>query len=112
MSQNVTIPPEFRATMLSNGQPVQAAVDDGAAADARPDCVALVPMNPSLRRSDAAGPRVSRPSPIFVTHLIATAQQAPQTRLLRRASVADAQTAYKANQCPAARTGFRTRQTV
>ena len=39
-----------------------------------------------------------RPDPTFVTHLIATAEHAPQTRSLRRASPADAQTAYSASQ--------------
>jgi len=53
---------------------------------------------------------LSRPSSIFVTHLIATANQAPQTRGLRRATVADAQTAYGANRRPILGTGFRTRQ--
>jgi hypothetical protein len=49
-----------------------------------------------------------------VTHLIATAERAPQTRSLRRATAADAQTAYQANQrpVPGAGAGFRTRQTA
>jgi hypothetical protein len=36
-----------------------------------------------------------RPDPSFVTQLIATAAQMPQTRLLRRASPADAHTSYR-----------------
>jgi hypothetical protein len=37
---------------------------------------------------------LARPDPSFVAQLIATAEQAPQTRNLRRASCADAQAAY------------------
>jgi hypothetical protein len=44
--------------------------------------------------------------------LIATADQAPQTCRLRRASLADAQTAYGASQIRRPGTGFRTRQTI
>lgn len=39
--------------------------------------------------------RSSRPDAAFVTHLIATAAQEPQTRSLRRASPADALTRYR-----------------
>jgi hypothetical protein len=55
---------------------------------------------------------MARPDPTFVTHLIATADQAPQTRSLRRASLADAQTAYGASQARRYGVGFRTRQVV
>jgi hypothetical protein len=44
--------------------------------------------------------------------LIATADQAPQTCRLRRASLADAQTAYGASQTLRSGTGFRTRQII
>jgi hypothetical protein len=54
----------------------------------------------------------SRPDSIFITHLIATAEQVPQTRSLRRASAADAQTAYGATQHPIRRAGIRTRQII
>ena len=91
--------------MLSSGRPQQI-LDDGP--DAAPASVALVPMVASAQRSQAS----SRPSSTFVTHLIATAEQAPQTRNLRRATPADAQTAYQANQRPVAGTGFRTRQII
>jgi hypothetical protein len=47
---------------------------------ARPDVDCKIPLN--------------RPDASFVTQLIATAEQAPQTRSLRRGSNADAQTAY------------------
>ena len=49
---------------------------------------------------------------IFVTHLIATVEQVPQTRGLRRASASDASAAYTANRHPIVRTGLRRRQIV
>jgi hypothetical protein len=74
-----------------------------------PACAELVPATQSVRLS----PRpVPRPDPTFVTQLIATAAQAPQTRRLRRASLADAQTAYRASEIRQSVTGFRTRQTI
>jgi hypothetical protein len=48
----------------------------------------------------------------FVTQLIATAEYAPQTRSLQRATPADAQAAYRANQRHADGAGIRTRQIV
>ena len=75
-----------------------------------PACVELVPVTQSVHWSPK--PALARPDPTFVTHLIATADQAPQTRSLRRASLADAQTAYGASQTRRYGTGFRTRQVV
>jgi hypothetical protein len=84
---------------------------DGEVLDAdEPGCVELVPLTPSVRWLPK-GP-IARPDPGFVTQLIATAAQAPQTRSLRRGSLADAQTAYGASQTRRYGTGFRTRQTV
>ncbi len=40
--------------------------------------------------------RLNRPDASFVVHLIATAEQVPQTRAIRRASVADAMSYYDA----------------
>jgi hypothetical protein len=97
--------------MLSSGRPEQAA-DDGTLPEPQPACVALVPTAPSAQWSPASGKSVSRPSSIFITHLIATAEQAPQTRSLRRATAADAQIAYGANLHPVGRAGFRTRQII
>jgi hypothetical protein len=98
----------FRLTMLSSGRPEQAA-EDGTVPEPPPACVALVPSAPW---SQAPSRPLSRPSSIFITHLIATAEQAPQTRSLRRATAADAQTAYGANQRPVGRAGSRTRQII
>lgn len=74
-----------------------------------PAPVELVPLTQSLHMS----PRlVPRPDPTFITHLIATADRAPQTCLLRRGSLADAQTAYGANRILHYSAGFQTRQTI
>lgn len=82
---------------------------DGEVLDAdEPGCVALVPVTASVRWLPK-GP-ITRPDPGFVTQLIATAAQAPQTRSLRRGSLADAQSAYGASRSPRTSTGFRTRQ--
>ena len=75
-----------------------------------PACVELVPVTQSVHWFSR--PVIARPDPTFVTHLIATADQAPQTRSLRRASLADAQTAYGASQIRRPDTGFRTRQII
>jgi hypothetical protein len=88
------------------------AIDDGVVLDAKPACVALVPTIPSAQWSQSPGLQRSPPNSIFVTHLIATAEQAPQTRGLRRATLADAQTAYNASQSPARGAGSRTRQII
>ena len=81
---------------------------DGVVLDAEPTGTALVPIGqpaPSSRnhRSWAA-------DPIFLTHLIATAERAPQTREFRRASLADARAAYHARQH--ADCGSRMRQVI
>jgi hypothetical protein len=75
-----------------------------------PACAELVPVTQSVTWSPPR--RTPRPDPTFVAQLIATADQAPQTRSLRRASLADAQTAYGASQIRRPGTGFRTRQII
>jgi hypothetical protein len=97
--------------MLGNGRPDQT-VEDGVVVDAKPACVALVPVIPVVPWSRVSRLEPSRPNSIFVTHLIATAEQVPQTRSLRRATPADAQTAYRANQHPVLGAGVRTRQVI
>jgi hypothetical protein len=69
----------------------------------------LVPVTQSVHWSPRPTPL---PDPTFVAQLIATADRAPQTRGLRRASLADAQTAYGASQLRRPGTGFRTRQII
>lgn len=65
------------------------------AANAAPDAVApsraLVPLHPPVR---AAERYAARPNASFVTHLIAMAEQAPQTRALRRETPAIAHGIY------------------
>jgi hypothetical protein len=95
--------------MSSNGQPDQT-VNDGGLADEKPACVALVPVVPTVRWSRVPDQQMSRAD--FVTQLIATAEYAPQTRSLRRATPADAQAAYSAQKRPAHRAGSRTRQII
>jgi hypothetical protein len=66
---------------------------DGPAMAAASD--ALVEVTP-LRRTAPPGYSLSRPDPFFITQLIATAEQSPQTRELRRAAVSDVEAAYRA----------------
>jgi len=72
----------------------QADVEDGVFEEVEAASVALVPVTPTVYR--AAASAVIRPDASFVTQLIATAEQLPQTRGLRRAAPADALTAYRA----------------
>jgi hypothetical protein len=95
--------------MLGTNQSEQAA-EDGVVLDAKPDCVALVPVILSAQWSQSPDQLRSLPSSIFVTQLIATAEQEPQTHGLRRATLADAQTAYSAN--PMQGAASRTRQII
>ena len=84
---------------------------DGEILDAdAPACVELVPVTQSVHWSPKRA--MARPDPTFVTHLIATADQAPQTRSLRRGSLADAQTAYGAHPQERRSVTRRTRQVV
>lgn len=72
---------------------------------------ALVPI-----AAPAAAPKpthsLARPNPAFVAHLIAMAQQAPQTRTLRRASPEEAQAHYRAQPLSAAARGGMMSKTV
>ncbi|MEH2511681.1 hypothetical protein V1291_003035 [Nitrobacteraceae bacterium AZCC 1564] len=63
------------------------AVDGGAS-------TALVPIGRAQERTSSHRHVSTRPNASFVTHLIATAEQAPQTRTLRRATPTDALAAY------------------
>ena len=97
--------------MSSTDRP-EPAVDDGVVLEAKPACVALVPVIPSAQWSRRSARQWS-PNSIFVTQLIATADSAPPARGLRLA-LADARTAYNAGACQsqARRAGSRTRQTI
>jgi hypothetical protein len=87
-------------------------VEDRVVLDAKPPCTALVPATPAAQWSHTPMPALSGPNSTFVTHLIATAEQAPQTRVLWRATPADALTAYRAAQHQTRGAGIRPRQTI
>jgi hypothetical protein len=72
---------------------------------------ALVPVSAMAPRSALAGQSRLLSEAPFLTHLIATAEQIPQTRTLRRATPAEAQAAYRSTpQNAVAVTGVRVRQ--
>jgi hypothetical protein len=87
------------------------AIDEPAASAAKPASRALVPLAFTERRARRRWYRWA-PDPIFITHLIAEAQQVPQARRVRRASIADAQAAYQPHLTPDEGVGSRTRQVV
>ena len=95
---------------MSGSERPEQTVDDGARLDVKPACVALVPVIPTVHWSRVPDQQASRAD--FVAHLIATAEHAPQTRSLRRATPADAQTAYRARQSQAPDASGRTRQII
>jgi hypothetical protein len=80
------------------------------AEDARPPCMALVPVTSSVEWAPVPERPTSRAD--FVTHLIATAEYAPQTRSLRRATLADAQSAYSASRYPVLGAGSLARHII
>ncbi|MGC2810390.1 MAG: hypothetical protein WA303_08415 [Bradyrhizobium sp.] len=86
--------------------------DDGIPMEAKPGCVALVPVVQAAQWSQIPGRELPRPNSTFLTHLIATAEHVPQTCSLRRATPHDAQIAYNANQHWVHRTPIRTRQVM
>jgi hypothetical protein len=85
-------------------------IEDGVFEDVEPPCVALVPLAQEL--TWARKMPLPRPDPSFVTQLIATAEQVPQTRILRRAASADASSAYNTHRHPVREAGLRTRQVI
>jgi hypothetical protein len=72
------------------------------AADLPPPGRALVLVGSGQETPDLAG---SRPLAMFLAQLIATAQQAPQTRRRRRAEASEASALYVAASAPAAHIG-------
>ncbi|MET0220891.1 MAG: hypothetical protein ABW213_09560 [Tardiphaga sp.] len=59
------------------------------------ESVAVVGTEQPLRSAPVSS-QIARPDAAFLIHLIATAEQAPQTRVLRRADVGDVIAAYRA----------------
>ncbi len=55
---------------------------------------AVTPTEP-VARAIPASLRSTRPDAAFIAHLIATAEQVPQTRVLRRAEIVDVEAAYR-----------------
>ena len=94
------MPNRARADEISDGEFVN--LDETA-------CVELVPVTQAVHWSQKPAPRLD---PTFLAQLMASADRAPPTRGVRRASLADAQTAYGASQIRRCGTGFRTRQTI
>lgn len=58
------------------------------------DTRAITPTEPAARAIPSSL-RSVRPDASFITHLIATAEQVPQTRVLRRAEIVDVEAAYR-----------------
>ena len=85
-------------------------IEDGVFEDVEPPCVALVPTAQELTWAHKM--TLPRPDPSFVTQLIATAEQVPQTRNLRRAAPADALSAYNAPRPTVSAAGLCTRQVI
>ncbi|MES2194802.1 MAG: hypothetical protein V4517_10320 [Pseudomonadota bacterium] len=94
---------------MSDDERPERTVDDG---DARPACVALVPVAQQTEWAGTGHQQPSRPASTFIAQLLATAEQAPQTRGLRRGTAADAQSAYGAGRHQARAAGIRTRQII
>jgi hypothetical protein len=87
-------------------------MDEGMLADAKPPCVALVQMVTAAKWSQISSSQLSLSNSTFVAHLIATAEHVPQTRSLRRATPAEAQSAYSTNQHRLHSAGMRARQII
>jgi len=110
MSQNVTVRVKEAVPPMPTDR-TEPTIDEPTASAAKPASRALVPTAFTERRARRRWYRWA-PDPIFVTHLIAEAQQVPQSRRMRRASIADAQAAYRPHQTPVDGVGSRTRQVV
>jgi hypothetical protein len=109
MSRKETI---YRLEFAMSGTEFEQTEGATEAADGKSACVELVPIA-ATPRWESASPCVPRPDPCFLTQLIATAERAPQTRTLRRATLADAEAAYRSvtDHNHATTTGIRTQQT-
>lgn len=85
-------------------------IEDGVFEDVEPPCVALT--GPAQELTWTSKRALPRPDPSFVTQLIATAEQVPQTRTLRRAAPADALSAYNMPRCTVREAGLSMRQVI
>lgn len=84
----------LETTPVTGFSPRRAAVTlEAGETETRPASHALVPVEQLLRTLQLRL-SLARPDATFVAHLIATATQTPQTRLLRRATSADALATY------------------
>jgi hypothetical protein len=93
---------------MQDGEWTEQTLNDDVPVDAKPACVALVPFVETAQWSHSRP--LPRPNSIFVTQLIATVEQDPQTS--RRATAFDANAAYTANRLQAAGAGIRARQII
>jgi hypothetical protein len=85
-------------------------LEEDVVTEVTPVSTQLVPIAGEIRWLPKIPP--TRPDPSFVTQLIATAEQAPQTRVLRRGSCADAQAAYGPHLSERRSVTRRTRQII
>jgi hypothetical protein len=74
----------------------QQEIEDGVFEDVETPCAAVVPVTQTVYEAPKLA--LTRPNANYVAQLIATAEQLPQTRNLRRAEPADALSAYSARQ--------------
>ncbi|MBR0758126.1 hypothetical protein JQ604_38600 [Bradyrhizobium jicamae] len=89
----------------------QSEVLDGEVLGDETACTDLVPLNPVAAQWAPKRP-LNHPDTSFITQLIATAEQVPQTRNLRRGSYADAQSAYGPHVGERRSVARRTRQII
>ena len=85
-------------------------IEDGVFQDVEPACVALVPVTAPVQWLSKLP--LPRPDSTFITHLIASAERVPQAGSRRRATSADAQSAYASSRHQRPGVGFRTRQVI
>jgi hypothetical protein len=85
-----SLAPTVGPTSRGAGEP------QAAAQPIRPPETPADPAAPPASESSGLRPAGGRPLATFLSHLIATAQGAPQTRRLRRAAVSEALSAYVA----------------
>jgi hypothetical protein len=97
---------------MSGSNRTEPTAGEGVVFDAKPACTTLVPIARPARSPPSSSQSSSRPNSTFIAHLIATAEHAPQTRHLRRATPAVAQSAYSATRPPVKVSGIRTRQII